>query len=68
VNEGAGERGIPSNPVYKRVGDDVKLTAHQGVRRGLTAQEIIRDILAHHGVRLNPGELRLLLAARRLEE
>jgi hypothetical protein len=61
-------RGIPSNPVYARVGDDVKLTAHDGVRRGLTPQEIIREIARDHQVHLNVGELRLLLAARRLEE
>ncbi len=61
-------RGRPSNPVYDRVGDEVKLAAHQGVRRGLTSQEIIRTIAAEHGVRLNVGELRLLLAARRIIE
>jgi hypothetical protein len=46
----------------------VKLAAHEGVRRGLTSQEIIRDIATRYGVHLNVGELRLLLAARRLPE
>lgn len=58
-------RGVPSNSVYDRVGDDVKVSAHHGVQRGKTAQDIIRDIAAEHGVRLNVGELRMLLAARR---
>lgn len=61
-------RGIPSNAVYARVGDEVKLAAHDGVRRGLTPQDIIREIAAQHGVHLNVGELRMLLAARRIEE
>jgi hypothetical protein len=60
--------GTPSNDVYRRVGDDVKVTAHHGVRRGMTAQDIIREIASEHGVHLNVGELRLLLAARRVEE
>ena len=59
--------GTPSNDVYLRVGDDVKLAAHLGVRRGMTAQDIIREIASEHGVHLNVGELRLLLAARRVE-
>jgi hypothetical protein len=53
--------------VYRRVGDEIKLAAHHGVRRGLTPQDIIREIAAEHGVHLNVGELRLLLAARRVE-
>jgi hypothetical protein len=61
-------RGVPSNPVYERVGEAVKLTAHAGVRRGLTPQDIIREIAAEHQVHLNVGELRLLLAARRVEK
>lgn len=59
--------GDPSNDVYRRVGDEIKLAAHHGVRRGMTAQDIIREIAAEHGVHLNVGELRLLLAARRVE-
>jgi hypothetical protein len=59
--------GDPSNDVYRRVGDEIKLAAHAGVRRGLNAQDIIREIASEHGVRLNVGELRLLLAARRVE-
>jgi hypothetical protein len=61
-------KGVPSNPVYARVGDEVKLTAHDGVRRGLTPQDIIREIAQDHHVHLNVGELRLLLAARRIQE
>lgn len=61
-------RGVPSNAVYARVGDEVKLTAHEGVRRGLTPQDIIKEIAAQHGVHLNVGDLRLLLAARRVPE
>ena len=58
--------GVPSNDVYQRVGDEIKLVAHQKVRRGLTPQDIIREIAAEHGVHMNVGELRLLLAARRV--
>jgi hypothetical protein len=61
-------RGVPSNAVYARVGDEVKLTAHEGVRRGLSPQDIIKEIAAQHGVHLNVGDLRLLLAARRVPE
>jgi hypothetical protein len=61
-------QGVPSNPVYERVGEAVKLTAHAGVRRGLTPQDIIREIAAEHHVHLNVGELRLLLAARRVQK
>ena len=61
-------RGIPSNSVYERVGEDVKMTAHAGVQRGLTPQDIIREIAAEHHVHLNVSELRLLLAGRRVDE
>lgn len=61
-------RGVPSNAVYARVGDEVKFAAHEGVQRGLTPQEIIQEIAARHKVHLNVGELRLLLAARRIPE
>ena len=61
-------QGIPSNDVYARVGDNVKFTAHDGVRRGLTPQEIIQEIVAEHSVHLNVGELRMLLAARRVKD
>lgn len=60
--------GIPSNPVYARVGDAVLQAAQDGVRRGVRPQDIIREIVAAHGVRLNVGELRLLLASRRLPQ
>jgi hypothetical protein len=62
----AEEPGIPSNEVYARVGDAVLLAARDGVRRGLTPQDIIREILITHKVHLNVGELRLLLASRRV--
>ena len=58
--------GLPSNEVYARVGDMVLHTAHDGVRRHLPVEEIIREIREAHGVRLNVGELRLLLASRRI--
>lgn len=58
--------GSPSNEVYARVGDAVLLAARDGVRRGLTPQDIIREILITHKVHLNVGELRLLLASRRV--
>ena len=61
-------RGKPSNHVYERVGEEVKLAAHAGVRRGMTAQDIIREIAIEHDVHLNVAELRLLLAARRVSE
>lgn len=61
-------RGVPSNPVYARVGDAVLHAAQDGVRRGLTPEDIIREIVSEHNVRLNIGELRLLLASRRLPE
>jgi hypothetical protein len=58
--------GVPSNAVYARVGDTVQRAAQEGVRRGLQPQDIIREIAAKHDIRLNIGELRLLLAARRV--
>lgn len=61
-------RGKPSNAVYERVGEEVKLAAHAGVRRGMTPQDIIREIAIEHDVHLNVSELRLLLAARRVSE
>ena len=60
--------GVPSNAVYERVGEEVKLAAHAGVRRGMTPQDIIKEIAAEHHVHLNVGELRMLLAARRIPE
>lgn len=61
-------RGRPSNHVYERVGEEVKLAAHAGVRRGMTPQDIIREIAVEHDVHLNVPELRLLLAARRVTD
>jgi hypothetical protein len=60
--------GPPSNDVYSRVGDEIRAAAHRGVQRGLTPQDIIREIAGEHGVHLNVGELRLLLASRRLPQ
>jgi len=60
--------GSPSNAVYARVGDDVLLTAMSGVRHGVRPEEIMRDIREKHGVHLGLGELRLLLASRRVAE
>lgn len=57
--------GVPSNPVYARVGDKVKIAAHDGVRRGLPPQDIINEIAAEYNIRLNVSELRMLLAGRR---
>ena len=56
--------GIPSNAVYARAGDAVLQTAQHGVRRGVPPQDIIREILADHGVNLNLGDFRRLLASR----
>ena len=58
--------GIPSNAVYARGGDAVLQAAQNGVRRGVPPQDIIREIVAAHGVHLNLGEFRRLLASRRL--
>ena len=60
-------QGVPSNEVYARVGDKVKFAAHDGVRRGLTPQEIIQEIAVEHHIHLNVGDLRMLLAARRVK-
>ncbi len=62
---GQPDPGVPSNDVYSRVGDAIKLAAHDGVRRGLTPQDIIREIAERYHVHMNVGELRLLLAGRR---
>lgn len=58
---------VASNPVYARVGDAVFNTAHAAVQRGLTPQDIVREIIAQHDIHLNVGELRLLLASRRTQ-
>ncbi|MGI8968733.1 MAG: hypothetical protein ACR2GA_06490 [Chloroflexota bacterium] len=55
----------PSNEVYRRVGEKIRLAAHRGVQRNLTPQDIVREIVTEYGVHLNVGELRLLLASRR---
>ncbi len=68
AGDAAASQGEPSNEVYNRVGDEIKQAAHDGVRRGLTAKEIVREIVEVHGVHLNVGELRMLLAARRVRE
>lgn len=60
------DEGVPSNPVYARVGDVVLHAAQDGVRRGLTPEDIIRELVTQHNVRLTVGELRLLLASRRV--
>lgn len=60
--------GVPSNEVYARVGDIVLRAAQSGVRRGLQPQDIIREIITEYDVRLTVGELRLLLAARRIPQ
>jgi len=61
-------RHVPSNPVYARVGEAVLASARDGVQRKLTPQDIIREIAVKHGVHLNVGELRLLLASRMVPE
>ncbi len=58
--------GVPSNEVYARVGDPVLRAAQDGVRSGMKPEDIIRQIITEHNVRLSLGELRLLLAARRV--
>lgn len=60
--------GRPSNDVYARVGDTVLRAAREGVRGGMRPDDIIREIVTEHNVRLNLGEFRLLLASRRLQE
>ncbi len=69
--ETTGERrpttpGVPSNEVYARVGDTVLRAAQEGVRSGMKPEDIIRQIVTEHNVRLSLGEFRLLLAARRV--
>ena len=58
--------GVPSNEVYARVGDTVLRAAQDGVRKGMKPEDIIRQIVTEHNVRLSLGEFRLLLAARRV--
>lgn len=58
--------GVPSNEVYARVGDTVLRAAQAGVRSGMKPEDIIRQIVTDHNVRLSLGEFRLLLAARRV--
>jgi hypothetical protein len=58
--------GEPSNEVYARVGDIVLRAAQDGVRSGMKPEDIIRQIVTEHNVRLSLGEFRLLLAARRV--
>jgi len=60
--------GRPSNDVYARVGDAVLRAAREGVRGGMRPDDIIRAIVTEHNVRLNIGDLRLLLASRRIRE
>lgn len=60
------DKGVPSNEVYARVGDTILRAAQEGVRRNQRPEDIIRDIVTTYNVRLTIGELRLLLAARRL--
>jgi hypothetical protein len=60
--------GRPSNDVYARVGDAVLRAAREGVRGGMRPDDIIRAIVSEHNVRLNLGDLRLLLASRRIRE
>lgn len=74
ANEGAGDplhkpdglpsAALPSNVVYARVGDVILRAAQDGVRRGIPPTDIIRGIVEEYNVRLNVGELRLLLASR----
>lgn len=61
-----GTVGEPSNEVYARVGDTVLRAAQDGVRSGMKPEDIIRQIVTEHNVRLSLGEFRLLLAARRV--
>lgn len=60
--------GVPSNAVYARVGDTIKSAAHECVQRGMNSHDIIRELAREHDVHFNVGELRLLLAARRVPE
>jgi hypothetical protein len=54
----------PSNEVLARVGNVVLLAARDGVRRGMRPEDIIRDIVSQHHIRMSLGDLRLLLASR----
>lgn len=58
----------PPNAVHARVGDDVLLAVRARVRQGMQPEQIIREMRAEHNVRMNVGELRLLLAARYRED
>jgi hypothetical protein len=58
--------GRPSNEVYARVGDTVLRAAREGVRGGMRPEDIIREIVSDHHIRLNLSEFRLLLASRRI--
>ena len=60
--------GRPSNDVYARVGDPVLRTARNGVRGGMKPENIIRQIATDHAVHLSLGDLRLLLASRRIQD
>jgi hypothetical protein len=60
--------GQPSNDVYARVGDAVLRAAREGVRGGMRPEDIIREIVTEHHIRLSLGEFRLLLASRRINE
>lgn len=61
-------RGVPSNPIYARVGDSIKNRAHECVQRGMNPHDIVKELAVEHGVHLNVGELRLLLAGRMLPD
>jgi len=58
--------GVPSNEVYARVGDVVLRAAREGIRRGDSPETVMRQISDDHHVHLTRGELRLLLASRRV--
>jgi hypothetical protein len=60
--------GRPSNDVYARVGDTVLRAAREGVRGGMRPDDIIREIVKEHNVRLNLSDFRLLLASRRIQD
>ena len=64
--DGEEPRGVPSNAVYARVGDVVLRAAQDRVRQGMRPEDIIREIAVIYDVRLSLGELRLLLASRRV--
>ena len=60
--------GRPSNEVYARVGDTILRAAREGVRGGMRPEDIIREIVSDHHIRLNLSEFRLLLASRRIAD